>query len=823
MDTLTVSAKNNPLDIYRAAAPRIWDIRHTQIALSFNWKERTANGQAWLTMRPYFYAQDTLTLDAKSMQIDSVCIMNGNNMRPVVFKYEDDLLKLKLDKQYKATDSLKLYIKYVAKPYEAVQGGSKAISDDRGLYFVNTDYSIPNKPVQIWTQGETESNSHWFPTVDKPNERSTFQIALTVPDSFVTLSNGAMIQSRKNGNMRTDTWNMDKPIQVYAAMFAIGKFSVIKDAWRGKEVNYYVENDYAPYARMMFNNTPEMIEHFSNITGVSYPWNKYDQVVVRDYISGAMENTTASLFGEFTNQTAREIADKNNEDVVSHELFHQWFGDYVTAESWSNVTVNESFANYGEYLWRKYKYGNDKADELALEDLNKYITASQYNDPPLVRFNYIDREDVFDRISYEKGGRILHYLHSMVGDSAFYKAMNIYLTKNALQPAEATNWRLAVEEATGQDWNWYFNQWYLRGGHPKLDVEYKYNDSARQLEVTVTQKQEGKAYTLPLKAAVIYGKEAKVSDWNLKDKKEVFTYPYQNGEKPVFVPDATHLLPGEIKDHKLPAQWLVQYRAMNDYISKNRVLYNTYKVDDSSTLQIFGLALNDQIVSIRKYALELLAVTNSTKWQEKWRSQVAYMAVNDGNNNVRAAAFNVLTAWKITGSKADMMAAVNDSSYNVAGAALAGVNSMDKDTAYALAKQLVHQKPQANLSKQVWNIIGAKANPADIGLFEARAPYVYGTKKFDFAYSLVAYLKEVKDNAAFEKGLKILSDLGITESIKAYRIGLLGNIFSLERSYNTQKTEEAQKRVALIKKQEQRAIDAETDPENKKSLQNMGN
>jgi aminopeptidase N len=185
-------------------------------------------------------------------------------------------------------------------PYASETGGSAAITDDRGLYFINTDDKIEGKPAQIWTQGETESNSHWLPTIDKPNMRTTIQLELTVPNIYKTLGNGALVSSMDKGDKRTDIWRMDKPIQVYAIMFAIGDFAIAKDKWKGREVNYYVEPAYAPYARKMFQYTPEMIEFFSNVTGVEYPWNKYSQVVVRDYVSGAMENTSASLFGRAT-------------------------------------------------------------------------------------------------------------------------------------------------------------------------------------------------------------------------------------------------------------------------------------------------------------------------------------------------------------------------------------------------------------------------------------------------------------------------------------------------------------------------------------------
>ncbi|XZF15042.1 M1 family aminopeptidase [Chitinophagaceae bacterium MMS25-I14] len=826
MDTVTVSAKNNPLDIYRSAAPRLWEITHTRVALDFNWKQQTAAGREWLQLHPYGYAQDTLTLDAKGMKIDSVCVVNGNILQQANFHYANNLLHIKLDRSYRAEDKLQLYIRYTAMPYDdSAQGGSKAITDDRGLYFINTDYSVPHKPAQIWTQGETESNSHWMVTLDKPNQRSAFQIELTVPDSMQTLSNGAMVQSTRNNNMRTDTWKIEEPIQVYAAMFAIGKFSIVKESWKGKEVNYYVESEYAPYAKLIFQNTPEMMSHFSDITGILYPWNKYDQVVVRDYVSGAMENTTASLFGEFVNQDDREIADRNYEDVVSHELFHQWFGDYVTAESWSNITVNESFANYSEYLWRKYKYGTPWADELALEDLNKYLSSAKYNDPALVRFHYADREEVFDRISYEKGGRVLHYLHTMIGDSMFYKAMHIYLQKNALHAAEAANWRLAVEEATGQDWNWFFDQWYFRAGHPSLDIEYNYNDTAKQLTVTVTQKasEGGKTYDLPLKAMVIYGNEKSVLDWRLKEKKEVFTYPYHNGVRPVLVPDVEHVLPGDITEHKLPYQWLVQYSNANDFISRRRALHETYKTDDSSTIALFGAALMDQMPSIRRYALELLSVTKFSKWEERWKSQVQEMAVHDNNNNVRAAAFTVLKEWKITAAKDEMIKAVGDKSYAVAGAALAGVNKTDKDTAYVLAKNALAQKPRAELYRQALTIMSEKGNASDISYFENEASYVLGSKKFYFASGLSSWLKEVKDESAFSKGLNILTQLNLNESMKSYRSGLAYYTFGLEKSLKekakTDKSLEA--RIAQVKQQEDRITKAEKDPDNIKMLKKM--
>ena len=316
--------------------------------------------------------------------------------------------------------------------------GSAAISGSKGLYFINPQGKDKNKPVQIWTQGETESNSGWFPTIDKPNQKTTNEISMTVPAKYQTLSNGTLVSSKPAANgMRTDTWKMNLPHAPYLIMMGVGEFSIIKDSYKGKEVSYYVEKDYAPVARKIFGLTPEMIGYFSRITGVEYPWSKYSQIVVRDYISGAMENTTATVHGESAQQNARQLIDENRwEYIIAHELFHMWFGDYVTCESWSNLTVNESFANYSEVLWEEYKHGKDAAAEHHYDNMQNYLLGGNEK-KNLVRFDYKDREDMFDLVSYEKGGRVLHMLRNWVGDSAFFKSMNLYLKTKKFGTAEA--------------------------------------------------------------------------------------------------------------------------------------------------------------------------------------------------------------------------------------------------------------------------------------------------------------------------------------------------------------------------------------------------
>jgi len=827
---VVVSAKNSE---YRAAATRVWDIVNTRVVMRFNWNEKTANGQAWIDIHPYFYASDSLVLDAKSMEIDTVLLEKNNKQVPISYSYSDDELRIYTGKT-ETRDTVQLYIQYKAMPYANKTGGSSAITDDRGLYFINTDHAIKGKPMQIWTQGETESNSHWVPTIDKPNERFTTRIELLAPDSMQTLSNGYWAGSVKEGNhIRRDIWVMDKPIQTYAMMFAIGRFDITKDTWRGREVSYYTEPEFSPQAKRIFNYTPEMIEHFSTITGVNYPWNKYSQIVVRDYVSGAMENTSATLFGEFMNQTRRELLDRDFEDVVSHELFHQWFGDYVTCESWSNITLNESFANYGEQLWRKYKHGVASAERLAYDDLMSYIqSAGRGADSPLVRYYYNDREDVFDRISYEKGGAILRYMNAIMGDSAFYKAMNIYLSKNALHAAEVANWRQAVEEATGQDWNWFFNEWYFHGDHPVLSISYDYNDSAAQLTVHVNQDQadsSGYVYDLPLKALLINGDGNKVVDWDISHKQEVFTYPYKNGIKPVIVPDEGRLMPGAIFDMKKPWAFLSQFVHATGYTSKRiAITLSQVYASDSSSQEVIRLALNDTTPGIKEHCLSVLRAEKDSKRQQKFEPQVSLLAFTDSKNAVRAAAFDVLGAWKIKTDRQQLLDAIHDSSYAVAGSALNALFAVDSEKAYSIARTFFDTKPKSTLQSSMWTIIGKVAKEEDVNLFEQHSVLAYGTGKFILANGLYYYLVRVKSDIAFEKGVNVLTGMAMNDGIKSYRLGLGTWLFTLKDVYaddqkaSKEKMATNTKRRAILQNYIDKMMAAETDEGNLKRYKELG-
>ena len=320
---------------YRAFATKINALVHTKLDAKFDYSKSQLNGKVWITLKPYFYATDSLELDAKGMAINKVEMVKGVKNIPLKFKYDNTFLKITLDKVYKNNENYTVYIEYIAKPNDLKTEGSAAITDAKGLYFINPKGEDKNKPTQIWTQGETEASSVWIPTIDQTNQKTTQEFYLTVPSKYVSLSNGLLVKQTdlKNG-FREDVWKMDLPHSPYLFFIGIGDYAVVKDSYKGKEVSYYIEKAYEKVARKIYGNTPQMIAFFESKLGVAYPWSKYAQISGRDYVSGAMENTTATLHSDAVQQDARELVDGNNwESTIAHELFHQWFGDLVTAES----------------------------------------------------------------------------------------------------------------------------------------------------------------------------------------------------------------------------------------------------------------------------------------------------------------------------------------------------------------------------------------------------------------------------------------------------------------------------------------------------------
>lgn len=663
---------------YQAAATRNMDLLHMDLQLKFDWKSQQVTGMAQLLLTPYFYPQKKVVLDAQDFELEGVGIRKGSDyIEELPYRYDGQELEVYLPKELALGDTVELVIDYVAFPEKNSGEGSAAITDTKGLYFIDPMDTIPGKPTMLWTQGETEHSSKWFPTIDRPNERLTHDIWLTVPDSMVSISNGRLIQQESLGNgLRRDHWKMGLPHAPYLVAIAVGDFAKVTASHGDLPLGYYVEKGFEKGAAKVFASTPQMIGYFEKTLGVPFPWQKYDQIVVRDFVSGAMENTTASIFMEELLLDEREALDSEWDYIIAHELFHQWFGDLVTAESWSNLTLNEAFANYSEYLWNAHRYGQDQADLKLVVEKEGYFAEAETEPKELIRFNYADAEDLFDAHSYNKGGLVLHMLRRQLGDAAFFKGLNLYLTKHAFQAVEAHDLRLAMEQVSGQDLNGFFNQWFFAKGHPELKIEVDYS-KPENLLLRFSQVQdlnEFPVFQLPITLSWYEGEVRKTRIIQLTKAKQEIALENGNPISLIYVNEGQEIL---MKGNQVMsnAQYLRQFKESQLGVARFAALDSLVSREAAEELGVvLPLTLEDSFAAIRERGLSLLLAGD--QWKEtlaELEEKIYRLAEEDTDNKVRSGALEVLAEWNPSGYRGTFTRLARDPSYLVAGAALMGL------------------------------------------------------------------------------------------------------------------------------------------------------
>jgi aminopeptidase N len=450
-----------------------------------------------------------------------------------------------------------------------------------------------------------------------------------------------------------------------------------------------------------------------------------------------MENTSATLHADQVQQDARELVDGNGwEETIAHELFHQWFGDYVTAESWSNITLNESFADYSETLWKEYKYGKDVSQEQLYADRRNYWGNPGNAEVNLVRFNYRNALDVFDGVSYQTGGNILHMLRKFVGDEAFSQSLKNYLQTNKYRNGEAQQLRLAFEEVTGKDLNWFFNQWYYGKGHPKLDISYDYSTPG-SVSVNIRQTQGGTPFQLPLDIDIHTGNQVSRHQVWMKDSVATFVFPIPAKPDLVNVDGDKDLLL-EKTDHKTPSELLYQYQHATGYINRREAVAFFINTPDAAGRTAFLLqAFNDPRASLRRMIL-----TNINYGKDAFAKDglaiVRAKAAKENDKTVQAAAVNVLGSIKDGSSLSLLKSLTRDQSYSVAGNALLAVASMDSVAALSIARSLISQPAKGNLLAALTSVLAK-----------------YGTAQDD------KYIYDQFELAGINGRIGMLNDLGI--------------------------------------------------------------
>ena len=450
-------------------------VEHICLNLALNIPQKSYEGTCSIRLKPVRNGIECLTLDAVNLNIKSVKV--GKNKQS--FEYDGEQLQIKLKNPTQVGKSFTLTIAYSAE------------KPQRGMYFIGPDRLDRNKPVQVWTQGEDEDSRFWFPCFDYPGQLSTSEIQVKVPKELMAISNGELVSVKEEGSGKIYHWCQNQVHPTYLMTLAVGDFAEIKDEWQGKPVTYYVEKDRKADARRTMGKTPKMIEFFSNIFGYTYPYPKYAQVCVADFIFGGMENTSTTLLTDRCLLDERAaLDDERSESLVAHELAHQWFGDLVVIKHWSHAWLKEGMATYCEVLWTDHEEGSDAAAYYLLGEARNYLSEdkTRYR-RPIVTHVYRDAIELYDRHLYEKAGCVYHMIRAELGDELFFQAIATFVQDNAHNTVETIDLLRAIEKATGRNLLFLFDQYVYRGGHPEYKVAYSWDSDNSFGKVTVTQTQ----------------------------------------------------------------------------------------------------------------------------------------------------------------------------------------------------------------------------------------------------------------------------------------------------------------------------------------------
>ena len=500
-----------------------YDVQHYRIKTSFDRALKTVNGETTVTFKPLAANFSTIEFDQVGLNFKTV-VLDGSGAS-LKFRTVGEKVVVTLDKPYGPDDTVSVRMAYTA------------IRPKKGVYFVDpvVEGGTERRSWQIWTQGEADEHRHWFPSFDFPSDKATSEQIITTDKLFTVIANGELLEKKENAD-GTATWHYKMPVphSSYLISFVIGKYAKVEEKYKDIPLGYYVYPGTEAIVPKAYGNTREMMRIFEEITGVPFPYNKYDQTIVAAFNFGGMENITATTMADTEIMAANvDFLRGNIEDLVSHELAHSWFGDLVTAKNWAELWLNESFATFMEAAYREKMYGRKDYLRMIEGDAEEFKTEDAIlpKNHGLYNLEAANVAALFDHsgVTYSKGGAVIHTLREQVGEENFWKAINTYLNRHKFGSVETTDLKKVVEDTSGQDLGWFFDQWVYGLGLPKLTATPVWNPRNRTLSLTVTQTQPAsklvaQAFRLPMEVEFTISGESVVEPLEVTKRTQVFTY-----------------------------------------------------------------------------------------------------------------------------------------------------------------------------------------------------------------------------------------------------------------------------------------------------------
>jgi aminopeptidase N len=584
------------------ARSRDYDLQHSKISLRFNLEQRKVLGEVTHSLSILRDGTAKIVFDSAGLTIQKVTV----NKAAAKFETTAEKLIIPLASEAKAGDKFEITVRYEGKP-------------TKGMYFILPDKDYPDRPSQIWTQGESEDTHYYLPTYDYPNDRLTTETILTVPASWITVSNGKLISVSDAGKgLKTWYWKESVPSSTYLITVVVGEFDEVKDTWRGIPVTYYAPKGRGDRLPINYGHTPAMMELFSKKFGVDYPWEKYAQVMVDDFVAGGMENSSATT-NTSTSLVHPKLAPEyltGEDDLISHELGHQWFGDLVTCKDWGDIWLNEGFATFLEAVWTEAHFGRDQADYERWNNAREWFESANLWNKPIVRHDFDDSSE-FDGNAYGKGGLVLYMLRHQLGDDAFYRGLKHYLEANRGKNVVTADLAKAIEESTHINVDRFFSQWIYGAGAPKFDLNYTYDAEKHQVMLTVkqTQKVEGHVglFRVPVDVEIETASGPKLYNINVSREKQTFSLAADSAPFMVLFDKGGHILKSA-DFHKEKKEWLYQLKNASDVSDRADAVVSLGKMrNDEEVVAALGGALrNDKAWGVRATAADTLGQMGGT-------------------------------------------------------------------------------------------------------------------------------------------------------------------------------------------------------------------
>ena len=578
------------------ARNRDYDLQHSRIVLKFDVEQKKVIGDVTHSLSVLRANTSKLVFDSAGLTIQSVLL----NKSAAKFENKDNKLIVPLVAAAKPGDKFEVEIKYEGKT-------------SKGLYWILPDKDYPDRPKQIWTQGESEDTRYYLPTYDYPNDRLTTETILTVPVTWTTVANGKLIGVKDAGNgMKTWTWQESQPSSTYLITVVAGEFDELKDSWRGKPVTYYAPKGRGDRLKINYERTPLMLEYFSKTLGVDYAWEKYSQTMVDDFVAGGMENSSATTntSSSLIHPTLAPEYATGQDPLISHELGHQWFGDLVTTKDWGNIWLNEGFATFMEYLWSEHYFPKDQAEYERWSNAQEWFSQTNLWAKPIVRHDFDDSSE-FDGNAYGKGGWVLYMLRHQIGDEAFYRGLKHYLDVNRGKNVVTADLIRAIEEETHINVDQFFDQWIYGAGAPKFELSYTYDDAKHEilLKVKQTQKVEGRVgiFRVPVDVEITTANGAKDYPITVSKPEEAFGLPADSAPLMVLFDKGGNVL-ASTDFHKDKKEWFYQVKHASEFADRADAVKELGQIkDDPAVDATLGEVLrNDKAWGVRATAADTL-------------------------------------------------------------------------------------------------------------------------------------------------------------------------------------------------------------------------